>query len=98
MQIDELKGLDDLLKELESTRGISLSTDAQAEPLLYLKSQISDLKSQMLLLVGPEGGWTDREVAMMRQAGLTGARLTGTILRIETAAIVAAAVVQCART
>lgn len=41
--------------------------------------------------VGPEGGWAEDEIARMRAAGLTGVRLTVSILRIETAAIVAAA-------
>jgi 16S rRNA (uracil1498-N3)-methyltransferase len=47
----------------------------------------------ILLLIGPEGGWTDRELARMREAGLTPVRLTATILRVETAALVAAAIV-----
>jgi 16S rRNA (uracil1498-N3)-methyltransferase len=46
----------------------------------------------LVLLIGPEGGWTDDELAMFRQRGLTGARLTASILRIETAAVAAAAV------
>jgi 16S rRNA (uracil1498-N3)-methyltransferase len=40
-----------------------------------------------MLLVGPEGGWSDRE----RGAGLATIRLGPTVLRAETAAIVAAA-------
>jgi 16S rRNA (uracil1498-N3)-methyltransferase len=40
-----------------------------------------------VLLVGPEGGWSDRE----REAGLPAIRLGPTVLRAETAAIVAGA-------
>jgi 16S rRNA (uracil1498-N3)-methyltransferase len=49
------------------------------------------------LFIGPEGGWTHEERAAFDAAGLTAVRLTDTILRIETAAIVAAAVVMCIR-
>jgi len=42
------------------------------------------------VLVGPEGGWTDDEVAALATAGATRARLGGRVLRVETAAIAAA--------
>lgn len=44
-----------------------------------------------LMVIGPEGGLTDAEQAMMVQAGGRGVRLAGSILRIETAAVAAAA-------
>ncbi|MGA2500537.1 MAG: RsmE family RNA methyltransferase [Tepidisphaeraceae bacterium] len=47
---------------------------------------------ELLLLVGPEGGWTEAEEALMRQRGLTPVSLGTTILRVETAAMAAAAV------
>jgi 16S rRNA (uracil1498-N3)-methyltransferase len=42
------------------------------------------------LLIGPEGGWTEQEEEMFRAAGFTAVALTASILRIETAALVAA--------
>jgi 16S rRNA (uracil1498-N3)-methyltransferase len=45
------------------------------------------------LLIGPEGGWTSQELAAFETAGLTPVSLGATILRIETAAVAAAAVV-----
>jgi 16S rRNA (uracil1498-N3)-methyltransferase len=50
---------------------------------------------RLTLFVGPEGGWTPGEVDRMRAAGLTPVSLTRTILRVETAAVAAAACVAC---
>lgn len=77
---------------------VFLTTACDAPRLIQLlRTEISDRNSQILLLIGPEGGWTDGEIKRMKQSGLTGARLTGTILRVETAAVAAAAIVACWR-
>jgi len=47
--------------------------------------------TDVALAVGPEGGWADDELAWFREAGWIAASLGGTILRAETAAIVATA-------
>jgi 16S rRNA (uracil1498-N3)-methyltransferase len=47
----------------------------------------------MLVLVGPEGGFTDEELTAARESGCTRVRLTPSTLRIETAAVTAAALV-----
>ncbi len=49
------------------------------------------------VLVGPEGGLTDQERAGLLEAGWTPVRLSGSVLRFETAAIVAAAAIGLAR-
>ena len=48
--------------------------------------------NSIALLIGPEGGWTDDEHAMLDKAGLTPVALGETILRVETAAVAAAAI------
>jgi 16S rRNA (uracil1498-N3)-methyltransferase len=47
----------------------------------------------IVLAVGPEGGWTEGELQSFRQSGWTSASLGSTILRAETAAMAATAVV-----
>jgi 16S rRNA (uracil1498-N3)-methyltransferase len=49
--------------------------------------------AELLAFVGPEGGWTDDELAQFAAAGARAVRLTNTILRVETAAVAVAAVV-----
>ena len=46
------------------------------------------------LLIGPEGGFAEEEVSLARDAGFLPVSLGPRILRTETAAIVAAALVQ----
>jgi 16S rRNA (uracil1498-N3)-methyltransferase len=47
----------------------------------------------LLIVVGPEGGITDGEIAAFQTAGATGCRLGPTVLRTSTAGTVAAAIV-----
>lgn len=67
---------------------IVLSTREGCRPL----ATIETTASRRLLLIGPEGGWTDDEVTSLVARGAREASLTATVLRIETAAVVAAAV------
>ena len=49
--------------------------------------------ASLTLFIGPEGGWTPAELAAFGAAGITTVRLGESILRIETAAIAAGALV-----
>jgi 16S rRNA (uracil1498-N3)-methyltransferase len=49
-------------------------------------------EAEMVLAVGPEGGWTIDELQSFQQAGWTSASLGRTVLRAETAAIAATAI------
>ena len=72
--------------------GWYLSTDPAALPIRKALQQATGARS-LKLLIGPEGGWTDEEIVLLNGSGLTGVHLTATILRVETAAVAAAAVV-----
>lgn len=45
---------------------------------------------EVLLAIGPERGWTQTEIALLKEAGLHGASLGSRILRTETAALLSA--------
>jgi 16S rRNA (uracil1498-N3)-methyltransferase len=50
-------------------------------------------QEEILVAVGPEGGWTSEEWELFRQSGWSSVSLGETILRAETAAIAATAIV-----
>lgn len=54
-------------------------------------SEVSDNETTTLVLVGPEGGWSDRERTLAAERGFQPLQVGSHILRIETAAIAAAA-------
>jgi 16S rRNA (uracil1498-N3)-methyltransferase len=89
MRIEALTALDEMLSGI-SGKAAYLSTAAGALPL---SSILHPPSSPLTLLVGPEGGWSDEEIARFAEQHLTPITLGGTILRVETAAIAAAAVV-----
>jgi 16S rRNA (uracil1498-N3)-methyltransferase len=63
---------------------IILSERAEAQPL---KSVLPAAASLAVLAIGPEGGWTDDELAAAETAGFRQASLGHLILRTETAVI-----------
>jgi 16S rRNA (uracil1498-N3)-methyltransferase len=67
---------------------------AESENQTLLRDVLpSDLSNRIALAIGPEGGWTEGELQAFQQAGWISASLGNTILRAETAAIVALAIV-----
>jgi 16S rRNA (uracil1498-N3)-methyltransferase len=66
----------------ESEQEVMLSDVLRAQP-----------SNEIVLALGPEGGWTESELTMFREAGWVSASLGDTILRAETAAIAALAIV-----
>jgi 16S rRNA (uracil1498-N3)-methyltransferase len=64
---------------------------AETEKAVHLRDVLKSDHDNLVLAVGPEGGWTDDELQWFRQAGWAAASLGDTILRAETAAMVATA-------
>jgi 16S rRNA (uracil1498-N3)-methyltransferase len=66
---------------------------SESEKDVMLKDSLQSNASGVVLALGPEGGWTASELDQFREAGWSAASLGDTILRAETAAIAAIAVV-----
>lgn len=70
--------------------------EAEAPPILSVLPDSRQPGESVALLVGPEGGWTDRERAAIQAARWTPVSLGQNILRAETAALAALAIVNAA--
>ena len=70
--------------------GIVLS---EVEEAVSLKSVLKSCEAPITLVFGPEGGWTQEELDLFKASGWSAASLGNTILRAETAAIAAVAIV-----
>jgi len=66
---------------------------SESEHEIVLRDALPENSEDILLAVGPEGGWAAGEIEQFRAAGWASASLGHTILRAETAAIAAVAVV-----
>ena len=67
--------------------------DREGEPLAQAMADPSvDPAQEVVLMVGPEGGWSDREMASAQSHGFVVVGLGPNVLRTETAAVAAMAV------
>jgi 16S rRNA (uracil1498-N3)-methyltransferase len=78
---------------LESVPLRIVLSESENKTLLRDIVQTSAADGGILLAVGPEGGWSDDELQSFQHAGWTSASLGNAILRAETAAIAATAIV-----
>ncbi len=87
--LQSLRSLDEAFSG--DPRGIRLCLSERAEAP-SLKTALSDVKTlSATLAIGPEGGWTESELAAAQRAGFQEASLGRLILRTETAVIAALA-------
>lgn len=77
------------------------TTHVEAGPRLILDpgatgglDALPEAPESLTLLIGPEGGWSERERELLASAGYTGLRLGPRVLRTETAGLAAIAVLQ----
>jgi 16S rRNA (uracil1498-N3)-methyltransferase len=86
----KLKDLPAALPAGAATRIVLAESLAEPEEA-RLSNVLQSRPTEIALAVGPEGGWADDELTWFREAGWIAASLGPTILRAETAAIVATA-------
>ena len=85
--------LDTVLAGLPPSSRFVLWEEEHAQPLVH---NLSSCAPNVALLVGPEGGLSEQEVSKARETDFLPVTLGPRILRTETAAIVAVALVQAA--
>jgi 16S rRNA (uracil1498-N3)-methyltransferase len=85
-------------KALETDANLRLQFDEISEvpPILQLLPKTRTAADRVALLLGPEGGWTDEERQLAMRAGWLPCSLGKTVLRAETAAVAALAIIQAA--
>ena len=67
---------------------------AESEGQVPLRDMLASRpEGEIVLAIGPEGGWVEEELQLFQSAGFVSASLGNTILRAETAAIAATAIV-----
>ncbi len=93
MGIEPLTELPEVIGRAEAEEAAlwHLSTRSDAQPMVARA-----IPRRLFLLIGPEGGWSEQEIALFEQRHLPAISLTPTVLRVETAAIAAAALALCA--
>jgi 16S rRNA (uracil1498-N3)-methyltransferase len=77
----------------DALRLIAHTDDAPGRELLGDVLARQPIASRVALAIGPEGGFTDRELQLARADGWTAISLGPRILRVETAALAAAAII-----
>jgi 16S rRNA (uracil1498-N3)-methyltransferase len=83
----------DVFASAEAGCKVLLSERAEARPIKEVAQAASTLTAAVLA-IGPEGGWTDEEIASARASGFGEASLGENILRTETAVIAAMSVMR----
>jgi 16S rRNA (uracil1498-N3)-methyltransferase len=88
------ESLSALQKELPGAEILFGSPSSKASPLI---GQNFAAQKDTIAFIGPEGGMTEQEEQLLREAGGREVRLTDTILRIETAAVCFASILAAER-
>jgi len=83
--------LTDLQNDFDKNNQLRLILAPQATQTLR---QLTPTTGELILLIGPEGGLSDREIAMSQQHEFQGVQLGPRVLRTETAGVAALAALQ----
>ena len=61
---------------------------------VYIKSVVRDIRREVAILIGPEGGFSDREVRLIKDIGAVSVSLGSQIFKVDTAALSTLAIIQ----
>jgi len=89
--IPALAQIGDFEDILKSAKGEKIFLDKSGTDIKIFK--LSPSASQLSLFIGPEGGWTEEELALAKQYGAKIISLGARVLRTETAGLVASAII-----
>ncbi|GAB4534403.1 MAG: 16S rRNA (uracil(1498)-N(3))-methyltransferase [Thermodesulfovibrionia bacterium] len=94
--VPEIEGpldFNEFIRQMETGGGIIFFEEERVRNLKQTLNQIRD-KREVILLIGPEGGFTDEEVNQAFERGFMSVSLGPRILRTETATITALSIIQ----
>ena len=91
MSIGAEMTLRDFLTQFSDAKTLVLDPYADSNLVVEVQN-MSETSQTLALLIGPEGGLTEGEIAQATQSGVSKVRMAAHVLRIETAAIAAAAI------
>ena len=94
--IDDCLKLEELPEVLGPSRGRRLDLVLHESPLVAedLHRYLGDSPDEIVVCVGPEGGFSANEIGLLRERGFRPLLLPGAVLRAETASLFAVAAVQ----
>lgn len=80
--LEYFENLDQFLKKQETKTLVALERDNHSASILSI-----NINHDVDILIGPEGGFSEREINLINQADLTPINLGGSILKMDTAAL-----------
>lgn len=89
LEIDDAVTFADAIKPMPGTLVLAADASGGSLPVAAVAKA-----ERVALLVGPEGGFSDEEFAQLEAAGVTLFRFAPHVLRVETAAVVGAAIIR----
>jgi len=81
------------IKDVVGLSGATRILLSEVEDQTKMKQALQSRTGDIVLALGPEGGWTESELDLFRNAGWVSASLGNTILRVETAAIASTSII-----
>jgi 16S rRNA (uracil1498-N3)-methyltransferase len=93
-RVTSLMNLSQMANEYEACQAKYILTERNSAPGLFNTQISTSTMEQILLMIGPEGGWTEEELNKTKDLGFLPLSLGRSILRAETATLAALSLIQ----